>query len=90
VEQRELSQQTKDWMRSIDPLNEHGFAVRQPQYWLIETPENELERLEMNQAIYEQCLLNKTRFPDEVNKERLAEYRRIQELKGVVSVRENI
>ena len=43
-----------NFLDSIDPLDDFGFQVRPHFYWLPEPPEDEIERLEMNLAKYEQ------------------------------------
>jgi len=79
---KELSEQTKSFLDSIDSLDEFGFQIRPDLYWLPEPIEDEIHRLEMNLAMYEQFLLNGSRFPEKTNKARLQDFSRLQALKA--------
>ncbi len=75
----------KCFLNSIDPFDEYGFQIRPLLYWLPESIEDEVERLEMNLAKYEQYLYYKTRFPESINQARLADFTRLQILKKRVA-----
>lgn len=81
MERRELSEQARAFMDSIDSLDEYGFQVRQSLHWLPETREQLIDRLEMNLAIYRESLKNGARFPDSVNTARRNEFIRLDDLK---------
>ena len=72
---------TNNFLDSIDPFDEYGFQIRPHHYWLPEPPEDEVERLEMNLAIYEQYLLNGEKFTEHINKDRTDDFNRFQVLK---------
>jgi len=72
----------KYFLDSINPLDEYGFQIRQHFYWLPESIDDEIIRLEMNLAMYEQFLLNGSRFPEKTNKARLQDFSRLQALKA--------
>ena len=73
---------TNNFLDAIDPFDEFGFQIRPHHYWLPEPLEDEIERSEMNLAIYEQYLLNGSKFPDHVNKVRLDDFNRLQSLRS--------
>ncbi|TFH40266.1 MAG: hypothetical protein E4H01_16900 [Lysobacterales bacterium] len=77
----EFSQKAKDWMASIDPLDEYGFQVRQHHYWVPETAEQEIVRLTWNQLKYEQYMANGSTFPRSVSEARQAEFFRLRKLR---------
>ena len=77
-----ISDKTKTFLDSIDPLDKYGFQIRPQFYWLPESSNNEIHRLEMNLAMYEQFLLNGSRFPEKTNKARLQDFSRLQALKA--------
>ncbi len=72
----------KEFFDSIVPLDEFGFQIRPDFYWLPESKEDEIKRLEMNLAMYEQFLLNGSSFPEKTNKARLQDFSRLQALKA--------
>ena len=74
-----------NFLDSIDPLDDFGFQVRPHFYWLPEPPEDEIERLEMNLAKYEQCLLNGSKFPEYINQFRLDDFNRLKDLQRRVA-----
>ena len=79
---KKISQKTKAFLDSINTDDEFGFQIRPYFYWLPEPKEDELHRLEMNLAMYEQFLLNGSRFPEKTNKARLQDFTRLQALKA--------
>ena len=70
----------KSFLDSIDPFDEFGFQVRSYFYWLPESIEDEIKRLEMNLAKYEQYLLNGSKFPEHINHARLDDFNRLKNL----------
>ena len=72
----------KSFLDSIDPLDEFGFQIRPHLYWLPESVEDEIKRLKMNLAIYEQHIKNGSRFPRKVDEARVREYKRLAFLKS--------
>jgi len=72
---------TKAFLDSIDPFDEYGFQIRPHLYWQPESIEDEINRLEMNLAMYEQYLYYRSRFPESVNQARLDDFTRLQALK---------
>ena len=78
---KKISPKIKLFLDSIDPLDKFGFQIRPHFYWLPESIEDEIKRLEMNLAMYEQFLLNGSRFPERVNQARLEDFNRLRILK---------
>ncbi len=74
--------------REITTIDDFGFEYRPRYHWLPESPEDEIKRLEMNQAIYSELINLGTRFPPKVNQERMDEYLRIKKLGGQYRVRQ--
>ena len=72
----------KSFMDSIDPCDEYGFQIRPLCYWLPESLEDEIERLETNLAIYEQYLLNRTKFPEYIVQARWDDFNRLRVLRS--------
>ena len=70
---------------SLDPLDDFGFQIRPHFYWLPEPPEDEVERLEMNLAIYQEYINNGSRFTDHINDQRTIEYKRAQVLRRLLN-----
>ena len=70
-----------DFLDSISPLDEFGFQVRPHFYWIPETIDDEIARLEMNQLKYEQYLICGSRFPESINRARLDDFKRLRVLK---------
>ena len=68
-------------MDSISPIDEFGFQVSQHFYWIPETTDSEIIRLEMNLLKYEQYLLSGSRFPEHINRARMDDFNRLQALK---------
>ena len=77
-----ISVQTKYFLDSISSLDEFGFEIRPHFYWLPESMDDEIKRLEMNLAKYEQYLLNGSKFPDQINRARLDDFNRLQALRA--------
>ncbi len=75
-----LSSPEKAFIDSISELDGYGFHVRQWNYWIPESREKELERLEINQSLFKELVKGGHRFPSEINKARMDEYYRIREL----------
>ena len=71
----------KSLLDSVDPFDEYGFQIRPHFYWLPESVEDEIKRMKMNLAKYEQYLLNGSRFPEKINHARLDDFNRIRALK---------
>ena len=69
--------------KEITTIDEYGFEFRPWNHWLPESREDEIRRLEMNQAFYREFINLDTRFPDKVNQERKDEHLRIQYLKSL-------
>ena len=67
-------------MITFSTFDEFGFQIRPYFYWLPESLEDEIKRLEMNLAFYEQYLENGSRFPESVNQARLEDFNRLKEL----------
>ncbi len=80
-----INERASSFLDSIDPFDQYGFQVRPHHYWLPESPEDEINRLEWNLLIYEQFLLNGSIFPDHVNQARLNDFNRLQTLKSRVA-----
>ena len=78
-----LSSPEKRYMDSIDPLDAYGFEVQPAMHWLYESHDNELKRLEMNQFKFKEFVKCGTRFPAKINKEREAEFIRIQQINQI-------
>ena len=76
-----MSKKLNIFLDSISPLDEYGFEIRPHFHWLPESSEEEIKRLEMNLAKYEQYLLNGSRFPEKINHARLDDFNRIRALK---------
>jgi hypothetical protein len=70
-----------EWFKTIVPLDEYGFYVRQELYWLPEPPQDELARIEFNLAAYEQFLICGSRFPIEIKAAREKEFHRARVLR---------
>ena len=81
---KNLSDKAKALLDSMDSLDEFGFQIRPYFYWLPEPTEDEIKRLEMNLAIYKGCINYRSRFPDEINAQRIVEFRRIRELRSIL------
>lgn len=79
---KDLSQETIEWLRSIDPLDDYGFSIRPALYWLPESPEDEQIRLQWNIDKYEQFIKNGSTFPYEVNERIKQNYIRLSFLKS--------
>ena len=75
----------KNFIDSISPCDEFGFQIRKNFYWLPESTEDEIARLEMNIAKYEQYLVNGSRFPEQINRARLDDFQRLRVLKMKVA-----
>ena len=73
------------FLDSIDPFDEYSFQIRPHHYWLPESAEDEINRLEMNLAIYEQYLLNSEKFTEHINKARTDDFNRLRTLKQKVA-----
>ena len=73
----------EDILKQITSVDEHGFEIKPNLWWLPESVEDELKRLEMNQAFYQEFIKGGYRFPREINQARTDEYHRIRELKGL-------
>ncbi len=71
----------KSFLDSIDSIDVYGFQIRPYFYWLPESIADEIKRLEMNLAMYEQFLLSGSRFPENVNQARLDDFNRLRVLK---------
>lgn len=71
-------QSWKEFLDSIDPLDEFGF--HKPVGG--ETAEHEIERLEHNLACYREFMKNRSTFPKWVHEQRAAEFHRLRELRG--------
>jgi hypothetical protein len=71
----------QQFLDSISSLDEYCFEIRPQFYWLPESREDEIKRMEMNLAKYEQYLLNGSRFPEKVNLERLKDFNRLRVLR---------
>jgi hypothetical protein len=69
--------------KEITTIDEYGFEFRPWSYWLPESLNDKISRLEMNQSLYRERIKLGTKFPPKVNQERLDEYKLIQELKNV-------
>ena len=80
-----LCQQAKTFLDSIDPFDEYIFQLRPHFYWLPESPEDEINRLETNLAMYEQYLLNGEKFPEHINKARTDDFNRLRALKSRIA-----
>jgi hypothetical protein len=80
-----ISVQTKYFLDSISSLDEFGFEIRPHFYWLPESMDDEIKRLEMNLAKYEQYLLHGCKFPEHVNKARLDDFNRLKALRSKVA-----
>lgn len=74
-------EETKRFLDSITSVDTFGFEIRPHFYWLSESTEDEINRLEMNLAKYEQYLLNKSRFLEDINCARLNDFNRLRALK---------
>ena len=70
----------KTLLDSIDPFDEFSFQIRPHFYWLLESPADEIKRREMNLAIYEQYILNGSKFPEHINQARLDDFNRLKDL----------
>jgi len=70
------------WWDSINPLDEYSFAIRKEFYWLKESVEEEIERLQFNQDLYRAYIQHGKRFPVEVHDARMVEFHRLRRLKG--------
>lgn len=68
-------------LNSISSLDEFGFEVRPYFYWIPETIEDEIARLEMNLLKYEQYIFNGSRFLEKINRTRLDEFNRLSVLR---------
>ena len=75
----------KPFLDSIDPFDEFGFQIRPHLYWLPESTTDEIKRLEMNLAIYEQYILNDSKFPEHINQARLDDFNRLKDLQRRVA-----
>ena len=70
----------KDQITCID---DWGFLIQQWFWWIPETIEQRIERLTYNQEYYKlasKC--GEQKFPPEVNKDRMAEFEELRQLKG--------
>ncbi len=65
----------------VDNMDEFGFTQFKHNYWELETDQEELKRLELNQAIYREMLKYRTRFPPHIKKERTEEFQRVRYLR---------
>lgn len=72
-------QNWKDFLDSIDPLDE--FCFHKPPA-RGETEEQEIERLQLNLAKYREYMKNNSTFPREVHDARMADLARLRELQG--------
>lgn len=70
-----------EWLDSISPIDDHGFHVRQHDYWNDEPVELEVERLEFNLAAYREYLKNGSKFPPEVHQQRMADLKRLRDIR---------
>ncbi len=68
----------------ITTIDDFGFEFRPWHHWLPESAEDEIERLEMNQVMYRECIKLGRKFPKECNQDRLAEYKKIRALKDLL------
>ena len=80
-----LSENTKAFLDSIDPFDEYGFQIRPHFYWLPESTADEIKRLEMNLAKYEQYLKYRPGFPEHIHQARLDDFNRLRALKSKVA-----
>ncbi len=71
-------EEKKHFLDAISPLDEYGFEIRPQFYWLPESTDDEIKRMEMNLAKYEQYLLNGSRFPEKINQVRLDDFNRLK------------
>jgi len=65
----------------ITTIDDFGFEFRPWYHWLPESTEDEIYRLEMNQALYRERIKLGRKFPKECNQVRLTEYQRIRVLR---------
>ena len=72
---------TSKFLDSIDPFDEYEFQIRPHQYWLPESPEDEIKHLGMNLAKYEQYLANGSKFPEHINQARSNDFNRLRVLR---------
>lgn len=59
----------------------NGFELKQWFWWLPESREDEIYRLEMNIAKYKEFLKNNQKFTPAENKIRMDEFKRLNQLK---------
>jgi hypothetical protein len=82
---KENRDKVNSFLDSISPLDEYGFEIRPHFYWLPESMEDEITRLQWNLVKYEQYLLHGSRFPVHVNRARLDDFNRLQYLQSRVA-----
>jgi hypothetical protein len=75
---KNISEKTKYFLDSISTIDDFGFQIRPHFYWLPESTEDEIERLELNLAMYDQYLSNGSRFSEKTNNARLDEFNRLK------------
>lgn len=67
----------KEFLDSIDPLDDYNFHKPVPG----ESIPEEITRLELNLAYYREYMKNQSRFPQGVHDQRMADLKRLREIR---------